>query len=60
MHASFRLSAIRPGPARPARQPWHRPAARLFALFAQDRDRWVSVVCIAGFAVLMWVDRLAA
>ena len=27
---------------------------------AHDRDRWVPVVCAAGFALLMWVDWLAA
>ena len=27
---------------------------------ARDRDCWVSVVCGAGFALLMWVDWLAA
>jgi hypothetical protein len=25
-----------------------------------DRDRWVPVTCAAGFALLMWVDWLAA
>ncbi|MBL8385416.1 MAG: hypothetical protein JNM90_20200 [Burkholderiales bacterium] len=60
MHASARLSALPPGAPRLGPQSWLRTAVRLFARFAQDRDRWVSVVCITGFAVLMWVDRLAA
>jgi hypothetical protein len=38
--------------------------ARIAAVFigfvAHDRDRWVSVVCVTGFVLLMWVDWLAA
>jgi hypothetical protein len=38
-----------------------RHAAGRFARFiAADRDRWVPLVCGTGFALLMWVDWLAA
>lgn len=30
------------------------------SFLAQDRDHWVSVVCAAGFALLMGIDWLAA
>ena len=33
---------------------------RLAGFIAHDRDRWVPVVCASGFALLMWVDWLAA
>lgn len=32
----------------------------LTGFLAQDRDHWVSVVCAAGFALLMGIDWLAA
>ena len=36
-------------------------AVRAFSRFvADDRDRWVPVVCAAGFTLIMWVDWLAA
>lgn len=36
-------------------------AVRVFSRFvADDRDRWVPVVCAAGFTLIMWVDWLAA
>lgn len=37
-----------------------RIAAALTGFLAQDRDHWVSVVCAAGFALLMGLDWLAA
>ena len=35
-------------------------APALTGFLAQDRDHWVSVVCAAGFALLMGIDWLAA
>jgi hypothetical protein len=37
-----------------------RIAIVLTSFLAQDRDHWVSVVCAAGFALLMGLDWLAA
>jgi hypothetical protein len=37
-----------------------RIASALTGFLAQDRDHWVSVVCAAGFALLMGLDWLAA
>jgi hypothetical protein len=37
-----------------------RIAIALTSFLAQDRDHWVSVVCAAGFALLMGLDWLAA
>lgn len=34
-------------------------AAALTGFLTQDRDHWVSVVCAAGFALLMGLDWLA-
>jgi hypothetical protein len=41
-------------------EPAARHLARLAAFIAADRDRWVALVCGGGFALLMWVDWLAA
>ena len=42
----------------------HNPLVRLglgcSSFIMHDRDRWVPVTCAAGFALLMWVDWLAA
>ncbi len=37
-----------------------RLAIALTGFLAQDQDRWVSVVCAAGFALRMGIDWLAA
>jgi hypothetical protein len=37
-----------------------RITSALTGFLAQDRDHWVSVVCAAGFALLMGLDWLAA
>jgi hypothetical protein len=37
-----------------------RHAGRFARFIAADRDRWVPLVCGIGFALLMWVDWLAA
>lgn len=51
-------SAVFPLPA--SAQAVLRPLVWLASFTAADRDRWVSVVCAGGFALLMWVDWLAA
>ena len=60
------LSASPPPPsAHVLRTPWRQtapprgPLTWLLGFTAADRDRWVSVVCGAGFAVLLWVDWIA-
>lgn len=64
MQAIARFPASRRGPSRTLARLPVRPAATLAAactrFIAHDRDRWVSVVCGAGFVLLMWVDWLAA
>lgn len=37
-----------------------RTAGRLCRAWHGDRDRWVPVVCAAGFALITWMDWLAA
>ncbi len=48
-------NVLRPLPGLPVRL-----AAAFTRFIAHDRDRWVSVVCVAGFTLLMWADWLAA
>lgn len=59
MQAFLSVSAVLRGQAQ---SPSHlRNRLRHLAGFiAHDRDRWVPVVCATGFALLMWVDWLAA
>jgi hypothetical protein len=45
---------------RTPRLPSRGPLAWLLRFTAVDRDRWVSVVCGAGFTLLLWVDWIAA
>lgn len=58
----FAALSASPAPARGAALPsaQDRIAIALTSFLAQDRDRWVSVVCAAGFALLMGLDWLAA
>jgi len=65
MQATPRRLAALPASAAPVRGTplprfQGRLAIALTGFLAQDRDRWVSVVCAAGFALLMGIDWLAA
>ena len=42
------------------RRPFARTFARFLRFIADDRDRWVPMVCAAGFTLLIWIDWLAA
>lgn len=59
MQTFLPFSAVPRGKTRSASHP-RNPLHRLAGFIAHDRDRWVPVVCASGFALLMWVDWLAA
>ena len=58
----FAAFSASPSPVRGAFLPrlQDRIGIALTGFLAQDRDHWVSVVCAAGFALLMGLDWLAA
>ncbi len=59
MQAFLSVSAVLRGKTQSPSHPRNR-LRRLAGFIAHDRDRWVPVVCATGFALLMWVDWLAA
>ena len=59
MQAFLSVSAVLRGKTQSPSHP-RNPLRRLACFIAHDRDRWVPVVCATGFALLMWIDWLAA
>ena len=58
MQAFLSVNAVLRGKSQSPHSP--KLLRRLAGFIAHDRDRWVPVVCATGFALLMWVDWLAA